>query len=99
MVTTTSHRLNDLCRFYDLLLQLDERIGGSRTLADCSGRLDWPRRGVYFFSEPGEMRSDSGSGLRVVRVGTHALTGTSRTTLWNRLSQHRGSSRSGGGDR
>lgn len=27
---------------------------------------------------------------RVVRVGTHALTSRSRTTLWNRLMQHRG---------
>ena len=31
----------------------------------------------------------NGSG-RVVRVGTHALTPTSQTTLWDRLSQHRG---------
>lgn len=28
--------------------------------------------------------------MRVVRVGTHALTATSRTSLWKRLSQHRG---------
>ena len=31
----------------------------------------WPQRGVYFFMEDGEERSDSGSGLRIVRVGTH----------------------------
>ncbi len=45
-----------------------------------------------------EMRSDHGSGLRVVRVGTHAVTTTSRTTLWNRLSQHRGVAKTGGGN-
>jgi hypothetical protein len=60
--------------------------------------MEWPRRGVYFFMEETEPRSDSGDGIRVVRVGTHALTATSRTTLWNRLSQHRGSEASGGGN-
>lgn len=98
MTAATTSRLGDLRRFYDLLQHLDQRIGGTRMLADCSGRMNWPQRGVYFFFESGEMRSDSGTGPRVVRVGTHALTGTSRTTLWNRLSQHRGSSRSGGGN-
>ena len=69
-----------------------------RTLTACSGRIDWPRRGVYFFLEDGERRSDTGQGLRIVRVGTHALKETSKTTLWNRLRQHRGSGRSGGGN-
>ena len=35
--------------------------------------MKWPARGVYFFREAGESRSDTGEGLRVVRVGTHAL--------------------------
>lgn len=60
--------------------------------------MDWPRRGVYFFFEEGEERSGSGSGPRVVRIGTHALKPTSRTSLWNRLSQHRGSAKSGAGN-
>ncbi len=60
--------------------------------------MDWPQRGVYFFMEAGERRSDSGDGLRVVRVGTHALTTSSRSTLWGRLSQHKGQERSGGGN-
>ena len=51
-----------------------------------------------FFLEPGEVRSDSGTGLRVVRVGTHAITPASRTTLWNRLSQHRGNAGDRGGN-
>ena len=33
-----------------------------------------------------------------MRVGTHALTSTSRTTLWRRLSQHRGQEKSGSGN-
>jgi hypothetical protein len=60
--------------------------------------MAWPQRGVYFFMEEGEHRTDSGEGLRIVRVGTHALTSTSRTTLWKRLSQHRGQKKSGSGN-
>ena len=52
--------------------------------------MGWPERGVYFFHEHGENRTDSGSGLRVVRVGTHALKDNSKATLWKRLGQHRG---------
>ena len=77
---------------------LRETSGGARTLADCSGRLKWPRRGVYFFREPGEERSDSGEGPRIVRVGTHDLKTGAGTKLWGRLSQHRGQLRTGGGN-
>jgi hypothetical protein len=91
-------RLQDLQRFYVLLDHLKASQGGMRTLAECHGRMDWPKRGVYFFFEPGEMRSDSEKGARVTRVGTHALTPKSRTTLWNRLSQHRGVKSTGGGN-
>ncbi len=91
-------RLDDLVKFYRLLDVLDGQLGGARVLGDCSGKLTWPRRAVYFFTEDGECRTDTGAGSRVVRVGTHALRNGSRTTLWNRLSQHRGSTRSGGGN-
>ena len=53
----------------------------------------WPPRGVYFFHENGESRSGTGAGLRVVRIGTHGLKDGSRSTLWGRLSQHRGNHR------
>jgi len=60
--------------------------------------MDWPRRGVYFFREPLEERSDTGTGPRIVRVGTHALKAVSRSTLWTRLSQHKGQPSTGGGN-
>jgi hypothetical protein len=60
--------------------------------------MSWPNRGVYFFFEAGEIRSDSGKGPRVVRVGTHALSGTSRSTLRQRLYQHRGNAGGCGGN-
>jgi hypothetical protein len=91
-------RLDDLRRFYAALELLAEKVGGPRTLAQCSGRLPWPQRGVYFFMENGETRRDSGTGARIVRVGTHALMDTSKTVLWGRLSQHRGRTKSGGGN-
>jgi hypothetical protein len=91
-------RLADIQRFYNLLDRLEQRIGGGRLFSQCNGRLGWPQRGVYFFREEGELRRDSGIGPRIVRIGTHALTASSRTTLWNRLSQHRGTSRSAGGN-
>ncbi len=91
-------RLSDLVRLYALLDSLEDKLGGKRTLSECSGRMSWPTRGVYFFFEAGEERDDSGSGPRVVRVGTHALIAKSRTTLWNRLSQHRGVEKTGGGN-
>src|SRR5258708_2808983 len=92
------NRLKDAIRFYSLLDRLEGKIGGRRTLSGCSGRMDWPRRGVYFFFENGETRSDTGDGLRVVRVGTHARTVGWVTTLWGRLSQHQGTIGSGGGN-
>ena len=60
--------------------------------------MDWSERGVYFFFEEGELRQESGTGQRVIRVGTHALKAGSKTTLWKRLSQHRGVEKTGGGN-
>src|SRR5262245_28307157 len=91
-------RLDDLVRFYAILENLENRIGGRRLLSECTGMMGWPQRGVYFFMEDGERRTDTGGGLRIVRVGTHALIASSRTTLWKRLSQHKGQARSEGGN-
>lgn len=83
-------KLNDIIRFYALMERLESCVGGKRMLATCDGRMDWPPRGVYFFFEDREVRSTSGVGPRVVRVGTHALSCGSRRTLWQRLREHRG---------
>src|SRR5689334_11893528 len=91
-------RLRGFESFYEALARLEKTLGGKRTLQDCQGRMTWPRRGVYFFFEEGERRSDSGEGLRVTRVGTHAVSIGSKTTLWKRLAQHKGSARGGGGN-
>ena len=89
------NRLEDLKRFYVLLDELERCNQGERKLSDCSGRMAWPTRGVYFFREFGENRTDTGNGLRVVRVGT---TTGAKSTLWKRLRGHKGTERTGGGN-
>ena len=92
------NRISDVNRLYELLGRLACKRP-PRLLSKCSGYDKWPLRGVYFFYECGEYRSGSGtSRLRVVRVGTHALRTGSKTTLWNRLSHHKGRAKSGGGN-
>ena len=91
-------RIRHLVRFYSILDALENNIGGARKLAECSGRITWPRRGVYFFRELGEQREDAGQGPRIVRVGTHALREGGGTRLWTRLSQHKGQKKTGGGN-
>ncbi len=61
--------------------------------------MTWPRRGVYFFFEAGEVRRSNSDNLRVVRVGTHAVSNGSRSTLWERLRAHRGRSQGSGNHR
>ena len=94
-----SARQTDLDLLYELMAELETRCGGKRKLAHCDGFMDWPERGVYFFFENRELRNDSDT-QRVVRVGTHGLR-PSKSTLWRRLSQHRGNvtgSMPGGGN-
>jgi hypothetical protein len=74
--------------FYRTLGELAEIVGGPRLPRKCHGADDWPREGVYFLFETGEVRADGRD--RVVRLGTHALTATSQAVLWGRLRQHRG---------
>jgi hypothetical protein len=90
-------RRADLIRFYSIIETLKRKIGGVRKFSDCSGTMSWPKRGVYFFYENGEDRSDTGGGPRVVRVGTQAVRLRSASTFWQRLRQHKGS-KSGGGN-
>ena len=82
--------------FYKLLQTLERKLSGKRELRSCNGRMIWPERGVYFFFESGEYREANSQVMRVVRVGTHAITDGSMTTLWKRLKQHRGNNNGNG---
>ena len=93
MISTASH----LERFYAILdrLSRDEKQG--RPLRDYSGRAGLPARGVYFFREPDEYRLGTDGALRIVRVGTHAVSLNAKSSLWGRLRMHLGT-RSGSGN-
>ena len=82
--------MDDVQKFYVIMENLEKRLMGKRILDICDGRMSWPRRGVYFFFEESENRTHSGKGLRAVRIGTHALEEKSKTSLWERLRQHKG---------
>lgn len=91
-------RQNDIDRFYELLDDLEEQVGGKQRLGECTGYMDWPDRGVYFFFAPDEYRGEQ---HRLTRVGTHAVSEGSQTSLWDRLRTHRGAQRGtyeGGGN-
>lgn len=89
--SSSQSRIEDIKKFYDILACIEDHIKGCRTLAEGKGRINWPKRGVYFFFDAGEQRCCSGVGDRVVRVGMSA-------NLWKRLRQHRGNASSGGGN-
>jgi len=87
--------------FYKKLGKLEKIVGGKRKLGNCSGYMNWPDRGVYFFFESDETRKDGYSNnqqLRVTRVGTHAVSRGSKTKLWDRLRTHRGPKKGKYGD-
>jgi len=94
------NRQDDLDSVYSLLDELEATVGGKRKLGDCDGRMNWPDRGIYFFFHPDETRSETDQ-LRLTRIGTHAVSEGSSTSLWNRLRTHRGTQRGtyeGGGN-
>lgn len=93
-------RRDDLERLYDLFDRLADRVGGPRRLGECDGYMDWPERGVYFFFAQDETRATTNQ-PRLTRVGTHAVSEGSGTSLWDRLRTHRGAMRGtyeGGGN-
>lgn len=91
-------REDDLKRLYRHFDLLATKLGGMRRLDEISRHKEWPLRGVYFFFDPDEPRSGSGTGPRLVRIGTHALKPGSKSTLRQRLRQHAGRSKTPGGN-
>ena len=83
-------RVSNLITFYNILSQLAERQGGLRTLGAVGGEQAWPTRGIYFFFEPGEVRTVSGEGDRVVRVASHGFGANSPSAFWGGLLGTRG---------
>jgi len=92
------HRDQDVDRLYQTLRSLESGLGGKRLMSECAAQQGWPKSGLYFFFEPGELRADMAA-PRVIRVGTHRVSRGSRATLWNRLRTHRGTGKGLGNHR
>lgn len=79
--------------FHSALRELYIAQSGGRKLSECTGKLGWPSRGVYFIFEPNELldtRRFKPLLQRITRVGTHAVSKGSKATLWDRLGAHKG---------
>ena len=87
----------DLAEFYGLMDFLANLPNQARPLSQLVGNRDMPQRGVYFFREPGEVCPDGSP--RIVRVGTHAVSTGSKSTLRARLKTHLGSQSGSGNHR
>ena len=83
-------RVADLDTFYKLIDKLYHGLNSGFKLKETNGSYSWPDKGVYLFFENGEFRKTSPFIQRVVRVGTHAVSEGSKSSLWNRLRTHRG---------
>lgn len=89
LLAQNTQRIRDLQRLYRILQKLREFQGQVALSAMDGSKL--VSRGVYFFFEPEEHRLLTPADLRCVRVGTHAVSRNSSSTLWTRLRTHRGS--------
>lgn len=96
-MTPVTH--DHLDRFYSLLARLSAAPGQGRPLCEISRYPSLPERGVYFFQEPGEYRAEKPNVLRIVRVGTHAVSAGAKSTLYGRLKAHLGTQTRGGNHR
>lgn len=83
-------------RFYSLMEELESNQP-KRILKDSNGQMKWFDQGVYFFFEKDEIRENNQP--RVVRIGTHAVSKGSKTKLWKRLRQHKGTKKGYGNHR
>jgi hypothetical protein len=82
-------RQADLDRLYHLFEILEKRVMGMRRLQSCTGHMNWPDRGVYFFFATNETQEDTDY-LRLTRIGTHEASFGTDASLWRRLRTHRG---------
>ena len=91
--------INEAIKLYNHIQMLAENTGGIRQLNSCDGKMYWPKRGVYFFVDLNERSIISNGFPRIVRIGTHAVSKNSKTTLWHRIKTHKGTNTGGGNHR
>jgi hypothetical protein len=98
-VNANPKRFRDYKTFYDILSKLNSIQGQQTKFNEIIGK-DVEKAGVYFFFEENELtRFYLPQTLRVVRVGTHAVSKGSKSQLWQRLRTHRGNDDGSGSHR
>ena len=86
----------DLDRLYQIIANI-RKAGETFELGDL-GKRQLPNRGVYVFLDPNET-SFRRKEPRIVRIGTHAVSEGSKSTLKTRLRNHLGQESGGGNHR
>lgn len=94
-----SERIKALDRLYDMLFLYENKMGGIFQFKELGNDKLIPKRGVYIFFSENEKRLFSTKFNRIVRVGTHAVSQGSKSTLYNRLKTHKGKSNFDGNHR
>jgi len=94
-----SKRTQDLNRMYELLNQKAFKDKFHFKFPNLSGGKIISKRGVYLFTMDSEARLFHSDIERIVRVGTHAVSYKSKSTLWQRLKTHRGKNNGSGNHR
>jgi hypothetical protein len=89
-------RIEHINRFYSLINEL-ESFKKKRSLKNSTGKVLWPKQGIYYFFERTENRENGNP--KVVRIGTHAVSKGSKTKYWERLRQHKGTKKGTGNHR
>jgi hypothetical protein len=82
--------VRDLDRLYDMLSIAELREQHMRVFGSCSGSAKWPRRGLYIFYDPRHRRMFKPNAVKIIRIGTHAVSQGSASSLWQRLKNHKG---------
>lgn len=85
-----SQRNQDLSRLYEILTQEKFKDKYYNSFANLTGRNSLPKRGIYFFMRKSDVRAFEPQSERIIRVGTHAVSNKSKSTLWQRLKAHKG---------
>jgi hypothetical protein len=83
-------RFQDVSKFYRMMQDLQLNSSQLRLFSECSGAMNWPKRGLYIYFRENENRLFSGNNLKVIRVGTHAVSLSSASSLWQRIKTHQG---------
>lgn len=89
-IQQSSKRAKDVTVLYAILKDPLLRETQLRPFSECSGSMTWPQRGLYIFYEPGYNRMLYSTEPKIMRVGTHAVSEGSSSSLWQRLKTHKG---------